>query len=403
MSLGLRTVSQWLVLITVLAACTKADKLPGAPAILAIAAGNTSAIVSFAEPIYSGQSRISTYVAQCRAEGEVLSARGQRSPLEVFGLSNGVSYACSVTASNAAGTGADSTAISVTPKPNATHSLAAEYRQAAWSRDVSVTFPDECTMTVWPSERPNHTVNPFYLMPVVTQKTKGISTVVGVTRVSAMQLELRPFSGSSAQEPIQLNICPSKSPTPTAVNAGAIGVLISGSTLFGAAEISGHRATTLKDNTSYSWKTSDGRTVMAQFIDSCNGHPTPVSAGNSYHYHGLSDCVSALVDHQHGPSHLIGVALDGFPIYGDKDMSGKTIVPSRLDSCNGIFSATPEFPQGVYHYILPFGVKERNASMRCYGGVISRKQLALAESSGFCYAPLALDPALSNEKMTMRK
>ena len=76
------------------------------------------------------------------------------------------------------------------------------------------------------------------------------------------------------------------------------------------------------------------------------------------------------------------MALDGFPIYGDKDMNGQTISPSRLDACNGITSPTPEFPQGVYHYVLPSGVKEHNASMRCYSGDISHQELAIADASG---------------------
>jgi hypothetical protein len=108
-----------------------------------------------------------------------------------------------------------------------------------------------------------------------------------------------------------------------------------------------------------------------------------------------------MVDHENGPSHLIGVALDGFPIYGDKDMNGQTIAPQRLDACNGIHSPTPEFPQGVYHYVLPSGVKEHNASLRCYGGDISRKELAIADSNSFCYAPQSTGPTDSTGKMAM--
>ena len=59
---------------------------------------------------------------------------------------------------------------------------------------------------------------------------------------------------------------------------------------------------------------------------------------------------------------------------------------SRLDACNGITSPTPEFPQGIYHYVLPAGTKEHNSSMRCYAGSVPLKELAAAEASGFCYA-----------------
>jgi hypothetical protein len=382
-----------LIALLELAGCNVFGNLPWAPSITMAKSANASAVIGFIGPAYSGQSAISTYVASCAAAGETESARGEASPLTITGLSNGVEYACVVSASNAAGTGANSSVIKVTPRADAANSLASGYRRAAWAPGISITFPNACTMTVWPSARPSHAVNQYYLTPVLLGKKLGSDKGGSVTKVSAMPLEATPYQGPGAQAPMQFNICPTKALVPTAVNVGAIGVLISGSVLFGAAEIAGHRATTLKDNATYTFKNREEESITAQFIDHCNGHPTPTYAGNSYHYHGLSECVTAMVDHKNGPSHLIGIALDGFPIYGDKDINGQTIAPDRLDACNGITSPTPEFPHGVYHYVLPLGVKEHNASMRCYGGAISRKELAIADSSGFCYAPQALGPA----------
>ncbi len=384
-----------------LAGCNESGNLPWAPTIATARPGNASAIIAFAAPVYAGQTAISTYVVSCTAAGESWSARGEASPVTVLGLGNGVEYACAVSASNAAGMSANSSPIKVTPQPDAANSLASGYRQTAWASGMSVTFPSECTMTVWPSARPSHAVDGYYLTTVLTGKNSEVDKGTSFTKVSTMPLKVTPLQGLGAQAPMQFNICPTKAPVPIAVNAGAIGVLISGSVLFGAAEIAGNRATTLKDNASYSFTSKNGEAITARFIDHCNGHPTPVNAGNSYHYHGLSECVTSMVDHANGPSHLIGVALDGFPIYGDKDMNGQTIAPARLDACNGIASPTPEFPQGVYHYVLPFGVKEHNASMRCYSGDISRKELAIADASGFCYAPQASGPANSSGKMTM--
>lgn len=389
------------LLTVVLAGCNKFGKLPWAPSIATARPGNASATIAFVAPMYAGQSGISTYVVSCTAAGETWSARGEVSPLTVLGLGNGVEYACVVSASNAAGTGANSNAVKVTPMPDPANSLASGYRKAAWVSGMSVTFPNACTMTVWPSARPSHAVDGYYLTPELTGKKLGADKGTRLTKVSAMPLVVTPLWGPGATNPMQFNICPTKAPVPTAVNAGAIGVLISGSVLFGAAEIAGHRATTLKDNASYTFKSREGEAITARFIDQCNGHPTPVNAGNSYHYHGLSTCVTSMADQKNGPSHLIGVALDGFPIYGDKDMNGQTIAPARLDACNGISSATPEFPQGVYHYVLPSGVKEHNASMRCYSGDISRKELAIADSNGFCYAPQASGSTNSIGKMAM--
>ena len=45
-------------------------------------------------------------------------------------------------------------------------------------------------------------------------------------------------------------------------------------------------------------------------MDSCDGHPSP---NGHYHYHQMSGCV-----HNNTNNEFMGVALDGFPIYGIK-------------------------------------------------------------------------------------
>jgi hypothetical protein len=239
-------------------------------------------------------------------------------------------------------------------------------------------------MTIWPGARPNHAVDAFYLAPPLPGA--AAAKVVARTAISGMPLVVTEYQGDGAQAPISINICPAKASTTTATNAGVIGVMISGASLYKAAEIVGHRASALKDNASYRFKNQAGESGAAHFIDNCNGHPTPANAGNSYHYHGLSPCVTAQVDQENGPSHLIGVALDGFPIYGDRDINGKPVALNRLDACNGITSATPEFPHGIYHYVLPGNSKEHNSSMRCYAGTVPSKELAAAQAAGFCYS-----------------
>ena len=75
-------------------------------------------------------------------------------------------------------------------------------------------------------------------------------------------------------------------------------------------------------------------------FDAYNGHPAPPMG--VYHYHVEPVWLTA------DPTSLIGVLLDGFPVYGPLDTGGAT--PSDLDMCHGHTSATPEFPEGVYHY-----------------------------------------------------
>lgn len=86
-----------------------------------------------------------------------------------------------------------------------------------------------------------------------------------------------------------------------------------------------------------------------------------------WHYHGVPTCLTQQVD-GNGPSHIIGFALDGYPIYGGRDVNGNVISASQLDACNGITSATPEFPNGAYHYVLPIGVTSSQSSLNCYTG-----------------------------------
>lgn len=75
-------------------------------------------------------------------------------------------------------------------------------------------------------------------------------------------------------------------------------------------------------------------------FDRYNGHPAP---SNQYHYHFEPTWITAS-----SKSRLIGVLLDGFPVYGPQDAGGVT--PTDLDVCNGHVAATPEFPGGLYHY-----------------------------------------------------
>jgi hypothetical protein len=113
----------------------------------------------------------------------------------------------------------------------------------------------------------------------------------------------------------------------------------------------------------------DGKT--GSFIDQCAGHPGP---GGEYHYHGNSECVTRQVDETGGGSHIIGLALDGYPIYGAYDIDGVEVKASELDECNGIFSATPEFPSGIYHYVLPLTTDE-TSSIRCFHGEVDETQI----------------------------
>ncbi|MDC3290089.1 YHYH protein [bacterium] len=127
----------------------------------------------------------------------------------------------------------------------------------------------------------------------------------------------------------------------------------------------------------------------------CHGH---AAQGGTYHYHADGNCmhwhpeagesiendydestIQAVAQNTYDGNHskVIGVAYDGFPIYGfwgyDDNMNVVEMKSSyelkdgqtgyngiddyqyteglgHLDVCNGHFGPTPDFPQGIYHY-----------------------------------------------------
>ncbi len=127
----------------------------------------------------------------------------------------------------------------------------------------------------------------------------------------------------------------------------------------------------------------------------CHGH---AAQGGTYHYHADGNCmhwhpaegesiendydestIQAVAQNTYDGNHsmVIGVAFDGYPIYGfwgyDSQMNIVEMKSSyelkdgetgyngiddykyteglgHLDQCNGHFGPTPDFPQGIYHY-----------------------------------------------------
>lgn len=226
-----------------------------------------------------------------------------------------------------------------------------------WGDNVAVSFDDG--EFVYSSDGyPNHTLNDEYIMPddgttCVPHPTAECSHVEPLeTAVVATDIE------------VSITTTPEWTEDTTSAPFGPMGVMISGVNVYNPYEGDG---VTVAMNANFTMTDDDG--VEVPFMDSCNGHPSPHPA-ESYHYHGLPPCVTAQVDEENGASHIIGYAFDGFPVYGDRDVDGVVIDPDTLDECNGLESPTPEFPDGIYHYVL-LEVMTEQSTIRCLHGKLA--------------------------------
>ena len=227
---------------------------------------------------------------------------------------------------------------------------AAVVEGAAWGDNVTITINDDATFTFESDGIPNHERQAEYALP------NGGGDVPSADTASAA-----PDPTTVQDYSFAIPTSPVKADESTPASLGTIGIMISGAALFNPYEGDGATVATASN---FTVKNAAGEDVA--FLDSCNGHPNPMGA---YHYHAVPPCVTALVDEAGGPSHLIGVAFDGYPIYGPFDTDGNELTAADLDECNGITSPTPEFPEGVYHYVL-LNVADSTSSIRCFSGVV---------------------------------
>ncbi|MFZ9669287.1 MAG: YHYH protein [Solirubrobacterales bacterium] len=227
-------------------------------------------------------------------------------------------------------------------------STKAGVKKAKWGRNLTVTY-GAGKVRLRSNGIPNHPRPPYYAVPnagVVVPTAETARAVPDPTRATSLDFKI--------------TLKPKRSSKTTEAPLGSIGMMISGAVLYNPYEGDG---TTVAMSSNFSLLAPDGS--QAPFVDSCSGHP----GGGSYHYHALPICAVARMDTGSGPSRMIGIAFDGYPIYGPRDVKGKKVPVRKLDRCNGIFSKTPEFPKGIYHYVLP-GTSDQTSSIRCFRGEV---------------------------------
>jgi hypothetical protein len=231
------------------------------------------------------------------------------------------------------------------------------YRGTGWGDNVTISFNKDAQKIRYRSDgMPNHELLPEYAVPnpgvVVPDETNSHVE----TAEEAIKPQVYDFPLTSA---------PRRADEATKIKTGPVGLMISGAMSYNPFEGDGK---TVAAASNFTLTNSQGEEVP--FVDDCFGHPAPRPL-SAYHYHALSTCVTRQVDEKKGPSHIQGIALDGFPIYGDRDITGKKVDLKDLDRCNGIKSPTPEFPDGIYHYVMT-DEPTKQSSIRCLTGRVPK-------------------------------
>ena len=175
----------------------------------------------------------------------------------------------------------------------------------------------------------------------------------------------------AAEEVFRIPLSPVYNSTVTDTSLGTVGVGLNGIPVYNPFEDAQETA------------------AYGRIFSGCCGHP---QRNGVYHYHKYPTCLRLLKDDWKsekdkcdeidallvpgGHSPLLGFATDGWPIYGpvgwrnDGNQTGLILKTSytgtndsagnalyvegsgHLDECNGLVSPTPEFPEGIYHYVM---------------------------------------------------
>lgn len=345
-----------------------AAAIPGAPSVGSATTGDGSITLTFTAPSSDGGAAITSYTATCTAAGNTtFSASGSASPIAVTGMNGGVTRSCTVTATNSAGTGSASNAMTATPlslnPEDDTHLTVGDnyvttttpavgwlYQCAAttgggasskgpWFNSDGTTWDETKKIAVqgsvsWPTNSFSYSYSGAYLTVTGNDLPDHNTGTFPISPSDpAYAYDTNPNSVAAQTVSWQLPGNPAVAGNPSCIQ-GTIGILVTGVKLFAALD---------KDN----------RDAGAWEIqDSCEGHP---NASNAYHYHtGISQaCLPASAQDtagQHSP--LIGFAADGFPIYGNLGQDGVPLSDADLDECHGHTHAITFNGKTVvmYHY-----------------------------------------------------
>ena len=362
---------------------TASVSAPGAPVLISATPADGGAIFGFNAPASNGGGAITGYTVTCTGGGASRTGTGAASPINVTGLTNGVTYACSATASNAAGAGAESGTLNVTPSATTTN---AAFDTSAVLCPLSISAPvvlgngsSATSLANWTCAGatrslvgngiPNHTTGAF--PGFGNPNTISVQTVTFSTKTNPTQTAATTNRGVPGYALNSVKFDPGTAGTcPGAITAASQCNLANGTDVWRIEAL--------------------GQTAFNFGVDVNNAHVQPTG---EYHYHGVPTGLLTNDGNSGQKMTLVGWASDGFPIYGRyghtvptdassplRVMKGSYVLdatpdPGRpsisiapmgsftsdwnysagsgdLDNCNGRFDVTPEFPKGIYHYYI---------------------------------------------------
>ena len=192
---------------------------------------------------------------------------------------------------------------------------------------------DGTFITIKSNGVPDH-VSPYYATTSFLYQTYAGTTPLGYTFVK------NPNTIASQTFVFKIPLNPTVAANHAATPLGAIGVALNGVALYNQ----------------YAGPNNQALTSEIASFDKYNGHP---QATGQYHYHVEP---LYLTNGTASKTGLIGFLLDGFPVYGPQETTSWLITPtsskgnnttllsSNLDAYHGHTHATPDFPNGIYHY-----------------------------------------------------
>lgn len=160
---------------------------------------------------------------------------------------------------------------------------------------------------------------------------------------SVYRYDTNPNAIAAQQVAFEIPARPALASSPSCLSMGMIGFTTTGVALYNALDAAGRDA------------------AAHEIQDLCDGHP---QGAGQYHYHSSSPCLPGA-----DADSLVGWALDGFPILGMRDGTGRLLTNADLDACHGrAESVTIDGRHYDYAYRL---TREYPYTLGCYRGTVS--------------------------------